>query len=417
LQSDGERRSPEELPITEINPEDLPAASARWQPAAGEGELRLGPLPRQRLDSSWGRSSYTSWTHGGPLQPGAVEEGRQGDEPAANSLAPEQPGALGDSAEIKSASNSATNSASTSASSSASNGEPGFADPLGPLASFPRGSGPGEALHRILERLDYSQSPNEPQARAVIEQELERASIDVGWAEALSECLARLWLTPMGAGLGGFRLAELAREERLNELNFDLPLAVPKPRLTATNTPARTGWPLVRARGLADCFRHHPGGLFGEAYADDLDRLELASRGFLTGSIDLVFRRGERWWVLDWKSNWLGERDAAGNPRACGPAHYGQAAMAQLMAACHYPLQAHLYLVALHRYLRWRLPGYRPQLHLGGYAYVFLRGVPEHSPSIQSWAARGEAIPGMLVEQPPLARLLALDSLLREGLA
>ena len=121
--------------------------------------------------------------------------------------------------------------------------------------------------------------------------------------------------------------------------------------------------------------------------------------------------------MLDWKSNWLGERDAAGGPRACGPAHYGQAAMAQLMAACHYPLQAHLYLVALHRYLRWRLPGYRPQLHLGGYAYVFLRGVPEHSPSIQSWAARGEAIPGMLVEQPPLARLLALDSLLREGLA
>jgi len=63
-----------------------------------------------------------------------------------------------------------------------------------------------------------------------------------------------------------------------------------------------------------------------------------------------------------------------------------------------------------------RLPGYRPDLHLGGYAYVFLRGVPGHSPSIQRWAARGEAIPGMLVEQPPLARLLALDSLLREGL-
>jgi exodeoxyribonuclease V beta subunit len=293
------------------------------------------------------------------------------------------------------------------------------------LASFPRGSGPGEALHRILERLDYGQSPNEPQARAVIEQELERAAIDVGWAEALSEGLARLWLTPMGAGLGGFRLAELAREERLNELNFDLPLAVPKPRLTATNTPAtcdgnstgRAGWPLVRARGLADCFRRHPGGLFGEAYADDLDRLELASRGFLTGSIDLVFRRGERWWVLDWKSNWLGERDAAGSPRACGPAHYGQAAMTQLMAACHYPLQAHLYLVALHRYLRWRLPGYRPQRHLGGYAYVFLRGVPGDSPSIQDWAVLGKAVPGMLVEQPPLDRLLALDSLLREGLA
>ena len=67
--------------------------------------------------------------------------------------------------------------------------------------------------------------------------------------------------------------------------------------------------------------------------------------------------------------------------------------------------------------LRWRLPGYRPQRHLGGYAYVFLRGVPGDSPSIQDWAVLGKAVPGMLVEQPPLERLLALDSLLREGLA
>jgi exodeoxyribonuclease V beta subunit len=66
--------------------------------------------------------------------------------------------------------------------------------------------------------------------------------------------------------------------------------------------------------------------------------------------------------------------------------------------------------VALHRYLRWRLPGYLPDQHLGGYAYVFLRGVPgpmEGDP--------GGGVAGVLVERPPLARLLALDALLREG--
>jgi exodeoxyribonuclease V beta subunit len=84
--------------------------------------------------------------------------------------------------------------------------------------------------------------------------------------------------------------------------------------------------------------------------------------------------------------------------------------MAQLMASNHYPLQAHLYLVALHRYLRWRLPGYAPDRHLGGYAYVFLRGVP--GPMA---AKPGDDVPGVLVERPPLARLLALDALLREG--
>ena len=43
----------------------------------------------------------------------------------------------------------------------------------------------------------------------------------------------------------------------------------------------------------------------------------------------------------------------------------------------HYPLQAHIYLLALHRFLNWRLPDYSPQKHLGGYIYVFLRGLPD----------------------------------------
>jgi exodeoxyribonuclease V beta subunit len=89
--------------------------------------------------------------------------------------------------------------------------------------------------------------------------------------------------------------------------------------------------------------------------------------------------------------------------------------MAELMAASHYPLQAHLYLVALHRYLRWRLPGYSPERHLGGYAYVFLRGLPGPTPAALAQASAGRAVAGMLVEQPPLGRLIALDGLLREG--
>jgi exodeoxyribonuclease V beta subunit len=83
--------------------------------------------------------------------------------------------------------------------------------------------------------------------------------------------------------------------------------------------------------------------------------------------------------------------------------------MAALMASSHYPLQAHLYLVALHRYLSWRLQGYSPEQHLGGYAYVFLRGVPGPVADPEG------GVPGVLVDTPPLQRLLALDQLLREG--
>jgi len=164
---------------------------------------------------------------------------------------------------------------------------------------------------------------------------------------------------------------------------------------------------LVRASRLARAFADHPSALVGADYAASLAQLPIANRGFLTGSIDLTFEHQGVWWVLDWKSNWLGERDAAGQPRRCGPRHYSPAAMAELMAANHYPLQAHLYLVALHRYLRWRLPGYDPARHLGGYVYVFLRGVPGPTTAAQ--------VPGMFIEQPPLERLLALDRVLEAG--
>jgi exodeoxyribonuclease V beta subunit len=70
----------------------------------------------------------------------------------------------------------------------------------------------------------------------------------------------------------------------------------------------------------------------------------------------------------------------------------------------HYPLQAALYLVALHRMLRWRLPGYRPDTHLGGAAYLFVRGMVPAAPSTD---ARG-----VFWWQPPSAAVEALDRLL-----
>ena len=73
--------------------------------------------------------------------------------------------------------------------------------------------------------------------------------------------------------------------------------------------------------------------------------------------------------------------------------------------------------VALHRYLNWRLAGYTPQEHLGGYAYVFVRGIPGalSGPMRRVVQAAAWAVPGVVVEQPPLQRLLALDALLRDG--
>ena len=350
-----------ELPIALRDPAE-PAVHRRWQASPPARLLALGPTPKRRFDTSWGRSSYTSWTQGNHgAAPEALEEGRDTDAAAGRTDAIESTPPLEPMP-------------------SAGHGD-------GPLAAFPRGAQAGDCLHRILEQFDTTQPAGSQ--RQLLERELQRSSISADHLDAVESGMERLRHTPFGAALGDFSLSRLGLGQRLSELNFDLPLG------------------LVRAGDLAQAFAAHPAKpissgspLDAATYAQRLAQLPIASRGFLTGSIDLVFCHQERWWVVDWKSNWLGERDANGQPLACGPRHYTPQAMAELMAANHYPLQAHLYLVALHRYLLWRLPNYTPERHLGGYAYVFLRGVPGPTAN--------RPVPGMVVEQPPLPRILAL---------
>ena len=101
------------------------------------------------------------------------------------------------------------------------------------------------------------------------------------------------------------------------------------------------------------CGRHDLGPLAG--YPERLAGLEPQQlRGFLTGSIDALLRLpGPRYVVVDYKTNRLG-------PDPLTAWHYRPEAMAEEMLRAHYPLQALLYAVAVHRYLRWRQPGYDP---------------------------------------------------------
>jgi exodeoxyribonuclease V beta subunit len=97
--------------------------------------------------------------------------------------------------------------------------------------------------------------------------------------------------------------------------------------------------------------------------------------GYLTGSLDLVFRTGartgpRRYFVADYKTNRLGSAS-----EALSAWHYRPEALDAAMQHAHYPLQAILYTVALHRYLRWRVAGYAPEENLGGVIYLFLRGM------------------------------------------
>jgi exodeoxyribonuclease V beta subunit len=79
---------------------------------------------------------------------------------------------------------------------------------------------------------------------------------------------------------------------------------------------------------------------------------------------------GPRFAIVDYKTNWLGGPDGA-----LSIAHYRPEALQAEMLRSHYGLQALLYAVALHRYLRWRLPGYSAEHNLAGVLYLFVRGM------------------------------------------
>ncbi|HXZ62870.1 MAG TPA: PD-(D/E)XK nuclease family protein, partial [Acidimicrobiales bacterium] len=129
-------------------------------------------------------------------------------------------------------------------------------------------------------------------------------------------------------------------------------------------------------------------------------------RGYLTGSLDLVVRLpGNRFVLADYKTNRL-----AGPDETLTSWHYRPGAVQAAMVEAHYPLQAVLYAVALHRYLRWRLPGYDPAQHLGGVLYLFVRGMSASEP------VRVEGVPcGVWSWRPPAALVEGLSDLFDRG--
>ena len=97
-----------------------------------------------------------------------------------------------------------------------------------------------------------------------------------------------------------------------------------------------------------------------------MERLTFAPvKGFMKGFMDMVFWHNGRCFLVDWKSNYLGDR----------PQDYGPEGLAEIMAADHYFLQYHLYVVALDQFLRLKLDAYDYTRHFGGVFYIFLRGI------------------------------------------
>jgi exodeoxyribonuclease V beta subunit len=207
------------------------------------------------------------------------------------------------------------------------------------ILRFPRGPSAGECLHRMFELADFTRPSTWPAAiEAALDQRPPNAA---GFTrDALKSMMARLLADVVAVPLGcDLTLAAIGPAKRLTELEFVFP---------------------VNAIDLSALRRT----LVAHGYPDvplDAHRLD----GYLKGFIDAVVEFAGRFWIVDWKSNHLGDTRR----------HYAPEALPAAMATHAYHLQALIYTVALHRYLRTRLPGYDYETHTGASLYLFVRGV------------------------------------------
>jgi exodeoxyribonuclease V beta subunit len=147
------------------------------------------------------------------------------------------------------------------------------------------------------------------------------------------------------------------------------------------------------ARGLAALLAQEARSATERAYVAKLESLGFGPvSGFVRGFMDLVVEHDDRYYLLDYKSNHLGDL----------PADYAKERLSTVMIQHHYVLQALIYSVALHRYLRGRIAGYRYEQHFGGVYYLFVRGMhPDHPPGT-----------GIFAERPSPGLIAALDGVL-----
>ena len=212
---------------------------------------------------------------------------------------------------------------------------------------FPKGTRAGTFLHDVLENLDFEEE--DPKViRTLIETKLRFYAFDLSWLETIEAMIRKTLAAPLDPERSGLVLSRIPQNRRLNELAFYFPLKK------------------VSSDRLVRLVHETLGDSVPEDFPLTLEKLRIApTRGFMKGYMDLVFFWKERYFLVDWKSNFIGTR----------PEDYHHDALKGVMIRECYILQYMLYVLALDQYLRIRVPGYTYDTHFGGVYYIFLRGM------------------------------------------
>jgi len=218
------------------------------------------------------------------------------------------------------------------------------------IFSFPKGAKPGIFFHDIFENIDFKQDLSDIK-ESIITDKLHEYGFDLKWINVVCDMINNVVSTPLFADRKNFLLSSISGRDRINEMEFYFPLK--------TVTPKK----------IRKIFSDYGGINIPAEFPLHMERLSFSpSKGFMKGYIDMIFRYNEKFYLVDWKSNHLGNNTV----------DYKKASIDRVMSEDLYILQYHIYLLALHQYLRIHLPEYSYESDFGGVLYMFIRGIDKN---------------------------------------
>ena len=217
------------------------------------------------------------------------------------------------------------------------NGKPVTPYDLFVFETLRRGASTGNLLHYIFEHIDFTDSSFRER---IIANALKRLApgLEETYASHLETLIDHCTAVKLLCEQEAFTLNEIKNEQRLNELEFDFKVSLFHTNQIEQLSTPDTPFQVKSSRQL---------------------------EGIMNGKMDLFFEHNGRYYILDWKSNFLGNQTE----------DYSAEGIAASMNENNYHLQYHIYTVAVCKYLRLRLPDFNYETHFGGVFYLFLRGI------------------------------------------
>jgi len=232
------------------------------------------------------------------------------------------------------------------------------------IFTFPKGPQPGTCIHHIFENIDFTDLSD---AEEVINESLSLFGIDQDWSAVVRKMLDVAVHKSLHPSVLGLSLSALDPKSLIPEMEFYYQNEH------------------IKTQNLLSVIRdgnqqHYEIG--GEAES-----------GFLKGFIDLTFEYEGRYYLLDYKTNFLGDTVT----------DYEQPHLVEEMQEASYDLQYHIYTIALHRFLKQLKPDYSYDKHFGGAFYLFLRGMNR------------EGSEGIFFDRPDYETIQTLDEYIKTG--